>query len=84
MAHTPLSQTHHKTTATNKRLSASPPPAKLVAPVTDMLRALRPYAPAWLAAVLAAVGVVPGADALVAGIMAGSSAEAASLVRAVG
>ena len=129
------------------RLSASPPPPRLVSPVTDMLRGLAPYAPggcqsavkqrarssssissaglptgcprpvgsirrraahtagcsanhqrpkpdstrpacphalsgrpAWMAAVLSAVGRVPGVDALVARLMASASAEAAALV----
>ena len=101
------------------RLSAAPPAPRLVAPTTDMLRAVAAYAPgeacrrrgqlqkyllgnrpfnygrsptphllsaraAWLSAILATIGVVPGADTIVAHIMASSSAEAASLVRGRG
>jgi carboxypeptidase PM20D1 len=63
-------------------LAAAPPAPRLVAPVTDMLRALAPYAPAYMAPLLAAVGRgIPGVDALVAAAMAKAGAEAASLVR---
>ncbi|KAI8465553.1 MAG: hypothetical protein J3K34DRAFT_525282 [Monoraphidium minutum] len=63
------------------RISTAQPTPRLVAPVTDMLAGAAEFAPAWLAALLAAIGRVPGVDLFVARLMATSSAQAASLTR---